>query len=86
MCVNHPRAGLPLDEWKSCISIIFIFVIVFVTITVIKSGSGICSSVHLRSQEVGEGSRLHSRFSIALLEPKPCIWFVCLGRVWEKRW
>lgn len=66
MSVNHPKTGLSLDGWKSC-SIIIIFIVaiiilVIVTITIIMSGSGICSSKHLRSQEVREGPRLHSRF------------------------
>lgn len=45
---------LSLGGWKSCIIIfvITIIVVLFVTITVIKSGSGICLSVHLGSQKV----------------------------------
>lgn len=67
MCVNHPKTGLSLDAWKSCIIIIFtitIIILVIVTITtIIMSGSAIWSSKQFRSQEVRGGSRLHSGYS-----------------------
>lgn len=52
-----PQGRSGLDGQKSRIFIITLITVVFVAITVIMSGSGMSSSVHPGSQEVGEGSR-----------------------------
>lgn len=53
MCINHPRAGLPLDGWKSCIIIWIIttIIVVFITINIIMPKSGACSSVYIGSEK-----------------------------------
>lgn len=47
MCVSHPKTGLSLDGWKSCIIVIFIIAIIILVavtiITIVMSGNGICS-------------------------------------------
>lgn len=66
LCVcKSPQGRSGLDGQKSCGFIITIITVVFVTITVIMSGSGMSSSAHLGSQEVGEGSRewIQDRFA-----------------------